>query len=121
ARRRYLASAAPDVYPPNLGTVDGVRDVCSYDVLQSRSRTETMKAAGYNTEWRAFVGPPNLPGVRWYLAGDGVHEIPGATPQPWPENTPPDGIEAGASLSVAALVAAAITIVFKKPGNPATG
>lgn len=113
--RQFLIAAAPDVYPPNLGSVDGVRDVRSYDVLQPRSRIEMMKAAGYDTESRSFASAPHLPGVRWFVAADGLHEIAGALPQPWPENAPPEGLAIGAAISLAALLAAAITIVRTRP------
>ena len=112
-QRQYLIAAAPDVYPPNLGSVDGVRDVRSYDVLQPWSRIQAMP--GYDTESRSFASPPQLPGVRWFIAADGLHEIAGAQPQPWPQNVPPDGLGAGAAISLAAFIAAAITILRTSP------
>ena len=109
--RRFLIAAAPEVYPPNMGTIDAVRDIRSYDVLQPRSRIEAMRRDGYNSDLRAFAAPPPPTlGVRWYLTNDGVHEIAGAVRQPWPQNAPPEGLAAGALISIAALVAA-ITII----------
>lgn len=113
-QHQYLLSAAPEVYPPNMGTIERVRDVRSYDVLQSRSRIATLKAAGYDVDARAFAAPPRLPGVRWFIANDGLHELP-ATPRPWPGNEPPAGVGAGAAISIAALLAAAITIIRTRP------
>ena len=111
--RRFFIAAAPDVYPPNMGTIDGVRDVRSYDVLQPRSRIDVLRRAGYDVDSRSFPAPPPPAlGVRWYLTNDSVHEIAGAAPQPWPRNVPPDGTAAGALISLAALVAA-ITIIYK--------
>jgi len=107
----FLIAAAADVYPPNMGTIDGVRDVRSYDVLQTRSRIDLLKSAGYDTDARAFPQPPHLPGVRWFVTAGGFAEIPGADPLPWPQNTPPDGLALGAAISSLALLAAAITIV----------
>ena len=112
--RRFLLAAAPDVYPPNMGTADGVRDVRSYDVLQSRERIEMLKRGGYLVEARAFPAPPPVPGVRWFITAGGLQEIAGVAPQPLPHNGPPEGIALGAAISIAALVAAAITIVCKK-------
>ncbi|HEY6214678.1 MAG TPA: hypothetical protein VIW45_20435, partial [Vicinamibacterales bacterium] len=59
---RFLIAAAPEVYPPNLGTADGVRDIRSYDVLQSHGRIEMLKRLGYDPVDRSFpdVPPPQL-------------------------------------------------------------
>ena len=117
-QRQYFIAAAPDIYPPNMGTIDGVRDVRSYDVLQTRSRIAMLKSAGYDVDARAFAAPPHLPGVRWFIAGDGLHELAGAAPQPWPRNEPPAGFFPGAAISIVALIAAAITIVRTRHDRP---
>ena len=111
--RRFFVAAGAEVYPPNMGTIDGVRDIRSYDVLQTRSRIEMLRSAGYDANNRAFPNPPPPAlGVRWYLTNAGLTEVAGAVPQPWPQNTPPDGLAAGAVISLVALVAA-ITIIVR--------
>ncbi|HLJ73360.1 MAG TPA: hypothetical protein VKU62_02150 [Thermoanaerobaculia bacterium] len=110
-QHQYLLSAAPDVYPPNMATIHGMRDVRSYDVLQSHARIAALTSAGYDVDARAFAAAPRLPGVRWFITGDGVQEIAGATPLPLPRNDPPAGILLGAAISIGALIAAAITII----------
>ncbi|HJT17007.1 MAG TPA: hypothetical protein VJ853_06460 [Thermoanaerobaculia bacterium] len=113
-QHQYLLAAAPEVYPPNMATINGLRDVRSYDVLQPRSRVDALRAAGYDAEARAFAVPPRLPGVRWFLANDGLHEIAGAAPQPLPRNDPPPGLALGAAISILALVAAAVESFFAR-------
>jgi hypothetical protein len=111
--RRFFIAAAAEVYPPNMGTIDGVRDIRSYDVLQTRSRIDMLRRAGYDVNNRAFPNPPPPAlGVRWYLTNAGLTEVAGAVPQPWPQNNPPDGLAAGAVISLVALVAA-ITIIVR--------
>ncbi|MFL6245522.1 MAG: hypothetical protein ACJ74H_05825 [Thermoanaerobaculia bacterium] len=115
----WLIAAANGVYDANLGTIHRVRDVRSYDVLQTHERISRLAAAGFDRNSRAF--PPALNaaqidalaklGVRWFLSPDGtVVEIPNAATIPWPKNEPPDGLMTGAIVTLLALIAAAILL-----------
>lgn len=111
----HLIAAHFEVFPANLGTAYGVRDVVSYDVLNTRSRVEQLMKAGYEPVAHTF-NPILTPeqtrelaklGVRWWIARDGVHELEGAVAVPMPVNAPPRGIVAGAVISLLAALAAA--------------
>lgn len=132
----WLIAAAHNVYDANLGTIQHVRDVRSYDVLQTHVRSSRLAAAGFDRNIRAF--PPVLTvtqidglarlGVRWFLsrestpglrlAGGGpspavsVWEIPNAAAVPWPRNEPPQGLMIGAIATMLALVGAALLVQF---------
>jgi hypothetical protein len=102
---RFLIAAAPEVYPPNLATLQQLRDLRSYDVLQSRERIAALKIFGYDAERRAFPSPAGLEklGVRWFLTDRGIVELPNAIPQPLPANVPPAGFPLGLAISAAAV------------------
>jgi len=129
---RFLIAAAPEVYPPNLGTADGVRDIRSYDVLQSAARIAMLKRLGYDAVDRSFpdVPPPALArlGVALYLTraplplrrlgggappAVGVYEMTNYVSVPMPRNAPPPGIELGAAISVIALLAAVALVALR--------
>jgi hypothetical protein len=110
---RWLIAANFEVFPANLGTNYGVRDVVSYDVLTSKQRTDELLAAGYDPLLHTIpqqLSPANLAalarlGVRYVINRDGsVTEIPNTIPQPIPANNRPAGIELGAMLSLIAFV-----------------
>jgi len=128
---RFLIAAAPEVYPPNLGTVDGVRDIRSYDVLQTKARIDGLKRLGYDVNDRSFpdVPPPQLArlGVALYLSraplplrrlgggappAVGVYEMRDYVSVPMPRNAPPPGLALGATISIVALLAALAFVVF---------
>lgn len=112
---RFLIASNLEVFPANLGTLYGVRDVVSYDVLMRRDRVEQLKRAGYNPLAHSFN--PMLSadekralaaiGVRYFITRDGVEELPGATPVAFPPNEPPRRIVAGLVVSLLALLASA--------------
>ena len=79
---RFFISSEFEVFPPNLSTLQQVRDVREYDVLRAG---ETR------------VQP------RWLVTYNGIVEQPGATPQPLPRNEPPPGVGIGLAMSIAAL------------------
>lgn len=117
----WLIAAAHHVYDANLGTMHRVRDVRSYDVLQTHERISRLAAAGFDRNLRAF--PPVLNaaqidalgklGVRWFLTQEGgVSEIPNAAVVPWPANEPPEGLMIGAIVTLLALIGAAILLRF---------
>jgi len=129
---QYLFAAPQEIFPANLGTLYGVRDATSYDVLTSAERAEELAEAGFDPLARTFkttltaqearaLGPL---GVRFFLSRDdvpgahrvsaqpapavGVYEIPGAVPAPVAAGEPPPGFWAGLLLSLAAAVAAGL-------------
>lgn len=128
---RFLIAAAPDAYPPNLATADGVRDIRSYDVLQSAAHVSMLRRYGYDPVDRSFpdVPPPELArrGVALYLTraalplrrlgggpppAVGVYELENYVSMPLPRNAPPPGFVAGLTISVIALLAAVALVVF---------
>jgi hypothetical protein len=120
-----LIAANFEVFPANLGTVYGVRDVISYDVLTSRSRVEELIDAGYDPRLHSIhpqLSPANVAGlarlgVRYVVSRDPVPnakpvadmlwEIPHPIPHRLPANTSPDGLLLGAVISLVALILAA--------------
>ncbi|HUP59243.1 MAG TPA: hypothetical protein VNA69_02360 [Thermoanaerobaculia bacterium] len=114
--RRFLVASNFEVFPANLGTLYGVRDATSYDVLMSKARVEEWKAAGYNPLTHSFN--PILSaeqkraaaalGVRFLLTRDGVEQLPDAVPQPMPANAPPRRFLGGAITSLLALLGSAL-------------
>jgi len=113
--RRFFIASNLEVFPANLGTMYGLRDVVSYDVLMSRQRVEQLKAAGYNPVTHSFN--PILTaqesralaahGVRYFITRAGVQELPNAPPVAWPENKPPR-LLAGAIISLLALLGSVV-------------
>lgn len=108
----WLIAANFEVFPANVGTNYGVRDVVSYDVLTSKERVEQLIDAGYDPLLHTIpqqLSPTNITalarlGVRFVINRDGsVSEIPNPIPQPIPSNTRPDGLELGALISLIAL------------------
>jgi len=79
---RYLITSEFEIFPPNLATLQQVRDVRAYDVLKSG---ET----------------PARP--RWFVNYRGIDELPNAVPTPMPANAPPPGVGIGLAISIAAL------------------
>jgi hypothetical protein len=77
---RALLAAAPDLYPPNLGTRDAVRDARSYDVLESPAEIAALRRCGYDPATRAFPTPATPEaadclarlGVGWFLSREPV-------------------------------------------------
>ncbi|HJQ41429.1 MAG TPA: hypothetical protein VKB93_30175 [Thermoanaerobaculia bacterium] len=104
-----------EVFPPNLGTMYGLRDIVSYDVLMSRARVEQLTAAGYNPLTHSFNPMLSLEekrslgalGVRSFISRAGVEALPATAPPPIPANDPPRGIVAGVIVSLIALALSA--------------
>ncbi len=142
-----FVAAAPGIYPPNLATRDGLRDIRSYDVLESRAAIERLRACGYSESDNAFPPDPDGDqqaclsrlGVRYYLtrkevsgahrvAGGppplvGVYELSGAATVPFPADVAPAGLKTGAVLSgVGLLLGLAMIVVAGRLRNarPAT-
>jgi hypothetical protein len=123
---RYLIASNLEVFPPNLGTLYGVHDVVSYDVLMSRARVEKLTTAGYNPLIHSF-NPMLTPtetralealGVRYFIARGGVIELANAPTVPMPPNEPPPGLVTGAVVSLIAMVAALAWLRLYKLAPP---
>ena len=91
---RWFVDAPDDVFPANLATLYGLRDVRSFDVLTSESETRRL----------ATTPLPQL-GVRWWITGPParVHELPNAVMPPPASNAPPVGIWIGVVCSAVGL------------------
>jgi hypothetical protein len=104
-----------EVFPSNLGTMYGLRDIVSYDVLMSRQRVDELQAAGYNPLTHSFNPMLSLDekrklaalGVRSFIARAGVEALPAGTPPTMPANEPPPRIMAGVIVSLVALALSA--------------
>lgn len=105
---RWLIASSSDVFPANLATMYGVRDVHAYDILTSEARTRQLLPTGYDP---FLFGLPAAPtdaqrnalaklGVRYFVTWNGVRELSGAVPAPLPRNAPPDGLLGGIICSV---------------------
>ncbi len=131
-----LIAAAYLTYDANMSTIHRVRDVRSYDVLQTHERISRLAAAGFDRNLRAF--PPIMTpqqveglgalGVRWFLSQEwtpglqlvgggpppavGVWEIPNAAAVPRPVNQAPRGLMVGAMMTLIALVLSAVLLWF---------
>jgi hypothetical protein len=142
--RQFLLAEHFEVFPANLGTIYGVRDVISYDALTTKSRVARLLPAGYDPLLHTFnpiLRPEEVRelgklGVRFVLsrhavagaqrtAGSpapavGVYEIAGVAPTPLPPNNRPAGFMVGFVISLlAALASAAWLRLFRieAPGN----
>ncbi|MEO8195989.1 MAG: hypothetical protein ABI689_04625 [Thermoanaerobaculia bacterium] len=125
--QNYLFAASFEVFPANAGTIYGVRDVISYDVLTSIARARELEAAGYDDRIGSFpstLSPAAVErlaalGVRWVLSRSavpnarrlegppppavGVYELANAAALPPPLNQPPVGLGLGIAISVLAV------------------
>jgi hypothetical protein len=115
ADRRFFIASNLEVFPPNLGTMYGLRDIVSYDVLMPGARVEELEATGYNPLTHSFNPMLSLEekrrlaalGVRTFISRAGAEELPAAAPPPLPENDPPAGIVAGLIVSLLAMALSA--------------
>jgi len=124
---RWLIAAAPEIYSPNLATLHEIRDLRSYDVLESAESINRLRQYGYDESVRAFPPSPTAAqsrglaseGIRFFLSRSvpeggrlvggnsapavGIYEFTGARPRPFPANRPPAGLLLGACLSLGAI------------------
>jgi hypothetical protein len=145
-QRQWLIAAAEDVYPPNLATLHGVRDVRSYDVLESSEWIGRLRRDGFDESTRAFSSALSddqrlglaREGVRFFfsrtpMAGGvlvggelplavGVYELPGATARPFPPNQAPTGLPFGGAISLAAAIFSIVLIsrARSRPKKPSS-
>jgi len=132
-RGEYRMIATGDDYPANLATLAGVRDFRTYDILISREDLSALAACGYDAATSSFPSSISGPqqaclaasGVRWVISrepagarrvrgepfpGVGLYELPDArTPAP-ARGGPPRGFQAGAAISVGALLAGIVLV-----------
>ncbi|MDQ1346873.1 MAG: hypothetical protein QG573_242 [Acidobacteriota bacterium] len=123
---QFFVAAAFEVFPANAGTLYGIRDVLSYDVLGSAERVAALRAAGFDDQAHSLA--PDLSpteserlaalGVRWVLSRSGVgnaprldgpappavgvYEFANALARPLPANLSPAGLAAGLVVSLLA-------------------
>jgi hypothetical protein len=112
---QHLIAAPAALFPANLGTLYGVRDVSQYDALTPKRRIEQLRAAGYDPLFHTLPStftPAQLRaleglGVRFVLTHSGVQELTAAIPVAPPPNRRPRGFVFGAIVSILAALAAA--------------
>ncbi len=122
--RAWTLASPSEVYPANLGTEDRVRQIDSYDVLESRSMMERLRGAGFSAPG-SFPDAPSAAqqallrqlGVRFFLSrvqppgttlvaglsppAAGLYDFGPARPTALPLNVAPKGLVAGMIVSVA--------------------
>ena len=84
---RSMIAAAGGVYPIDLATIDGLRDVRAYEYLESSSWAERLIPCGYDEIARAFPEQPTSGQVEC-MGRIGVHYVLGRAQPP---NTVPIG------------------------------
>jgi hypothetical protein len=115
----YFAASNNEVFPSNLGTLYGTRDVVSYDSLQSHARVEALMAGGLDRVTESFPTTLNAGqratlarlGVRWVITPTGIDELPGAAHPPAPSNDPPAWLGWGVAVTALGLVLAVLAAV----------
>lgn len=137
----YLMAAHHSIFPANLATLYGRRDVFSYDVLIDHKRGAALEKAGYDRATRSLrprleaeeVAALGRLGVRYVLSEHdvpgarrreypplpqvGIYEIELAEPQPWPGNEPPKGAAAGAALTLLVFLGSTLLLVRQERGG----
>ena len=116
-RGPWMIASSTIVFPPNLATLFGVRNIRAYDILTSEDFTRRLQPAGYDAlHWDMPVIPsPEQQralaalGVRYYIAPDRVIEIANPRPAPPVQNAPPEGLLVGLIVSAIGAVLARIT------------
>ena len=130
AAREGLMAASYEAYTADLPTLDGIRDVRSFSLLESGSDISRLASCGYDRRLRAFpeiLGRESADclarlGVRYFVSraaqphasrvggldppGVGVYELPDARPPAAAATEPPEGTAAGTWLTLGAAVAA---------------
>ena len=130
--QRYAFATAFEVFPANAGTIYGVRDLLSYDVLGSKGRIAALTAAGVDDRLHTLKANPSPSeldrlaalGVRWVLSREvvggarrlegspppavGVYELENSVASADPVNRPPAGLWVGILLSLLATLASAV-------------
>jgi hypothetical protein len=116
-----------DAIPANLLTYYNVRDLRSYDVLQTERYVRRLASAGYDPVSRefpdrgdaAFVQQLRNLGAEFIISRSkpdgtvqvGLYEIRGAAPPSTPSNAQPPGLLAGFFVSLTGLLVAAAVIM----------
>jgi hypothetical protein len=125
--RNHLVAANFEIFPANIGTMYGVRDAVSYDVLNSAAYVEKLQRAGYDPQAHSFhpllsaentramaaigiryvISHAPVPGAE-RIGNTIVHRLPNAVEAAPPPNYSPRGLYAGMVISLIALVAGAV-------------
>lgn len=125
--RKWQMAATPETFPPNLATLWQIRDIRTYDVLESSERATRLAAVGYDEETRGFASSESRDSVD-RLGSMGVAFLLSRTPfvntrpdegkpppavglyrvlttrfVPFPANRPPKGLKTGAGVTAAAM------------------
>lgn len=143
--RKWQIAATPETFPPNLGTIWQIRDIRTYDVLESSERATRLGAAGYDEEARGFAQAVNGDsvdrlgslGVGFLLSRPpvantrldggkpppavGLYRVNAARSIPFPANRPPKGLKTGAAITTMALVLVLGMLVSCKAGRAGRG
>ena len=124
----WLIASHVEVFPANLGTLYGIREILSYDVLTDREQITTLLRAGYDPVLHTF--PENLSasraavladlGVRYVISrvpvpsatrieipvpsGAMLYELRDPKYHPRPENIRPEWFDWGLIMSIISLV-----------------
>jgi len=110
--RTGVIAASTVVFPPNVATLYGIREIHAYDILTSEEYTRRLLPAGYDPLHWDLPPVPSADqqralaslGVQYYVTPEGVIEIANPSPPQPVRNTPPDGILAGAIVSLAGVL-----------------
>lgn len=136
-----LFVALGDVYPPNLGTLDEVHDLRSFDVLESEVSVRKLQRCGYDAKARLFpstLTPPQAAclatlGVRYVVARNpgagtpvggevspavGLYELAGPVSPNKATSGPPDLLASGCCVSLFGVISTALLIVSVRRAAP---
>ena len=143
--REFAFASFQSIFPPDLATTYGLRDIAAYDALGVSPAAPLLAASGYDADMRTFPAPMSpeavarlaANGVRWFLSrtpvsgaipaggapppGVGLYEREDATRPPPSPDVPPAGLAAGIVLSLAALFSVPLLcFVSRLPSSTAT-
>ena len=126
--REFAFASIQSVFPPDLATIYGLRDIAAYDALGVSPAAPLLAASGFDADARTFPAPMSpeavarlaANGVRWFLSripisganlaggaqppGVGLYEREDARRPPPGSDIPPVGLAAGIILSLAAFL-----------------
>jgi hypothetical protein len=124
--RDWFVAGPLDAFPDNLGTLYGVRQLASYDVLTSEADMRRLVAAGYDPFFHGFRTPLTPDevrllgrmGVRWWIDQDAI-EIAGASRPAPARSNPPEFFGLGLLVSSLGFALFAVLLATTRIANPA--